>query len=214
MLEILGNISLSEVILIFLLIFLFPVMGLLIQRLRRYEAEFGDLPASKKKWGKKKDKGEDRGREPEAVTEKTGLVSPPVLNDLDEDLGSDVYPYRQKAFLTGGDKACLAAMREVYGPDVEIFPKVALWETVEPTVGGVAHSRRLFDKDFDFLICDARTMKPLTAVLYNPKKGPAAGRVDEIRRICQAAATNVVFIDTNEKYDAKQLRRALGVPEF
>ncbi len=211
MLEIIGKISISEVILIFLLIFLIPILGLLIQRLRRYEEQFGDLPKAKRKWGKKKEKAAD---EPPAAPDKPENAAAPVLADLEEDLSSDVYPYRAKTFLSGGDKACLAAMREVYGPDVEIFPKVALWETVEPTVGGVAHSRRLLDKDFDFLICDARTMKPLTGVLYNPKKGPAAGRVDEIRRICQAAAANVVFIDTNEKYDAKQLRRALGVPEL
>ncbi len=212
MFDIIGKASISEVILVFLLVFLLPLLALLVQRLRRYEALYGDLPKLKRNWGKKKTVDEDGDEEQLMAASDTAVK--PRADAADDDSGGDAYPYRAKTFLTNADRACLAAMREVYGKEVEIFPKVALWETIEPSMGGAAYPRRLSDKDFDFLICDSRTMKPLTAVMYNPKKGPAAGRADEIRRICQAAAAPVVFIDMNDKYDAKRLRQALGVPEL
>ncbi|MCD7895966.1 MAG: DUF2726 domain-containing protein [Planctomycetaceae bacterium] len=196
--EIISQVTLSEVILLFILVFMLPMMALLILRLRKYETLFGDLPEEKKK-GKKKRKKKDDIPEPAAA-------APAVP--------ADVFPYKAKPFMSQSDHKALAAMREAYGGDVEVFPKVALWETVETTDKTPGFAERLHDKCYDFLICDARTGQPLTAVMYNPGKGRPAGRIDDLKKICAAAGANVVFIDMADNYDAAGIKKALGIPEL
>ncbi len=95
---------------------------------------------------------------------------------------------------------------------MDVFAKVALWELVESTDKAPGYAGRLKGLDFDYLLCDRKTGRMLTAVMYNPGKGRPAGPVDEVRKICAAAKANVVFIDMAEKYDAKTLGAALGLP--
>ncbi len=198
MMDILSQITLSEVMLLFVLLFVLPAMAYLLWRLRMYEKLFGELPA-----------GAGRKAPP----------SPPppaaaVLAGGAPDAPPDVFPYRTRVFLSPPEKACLAALREALGPEVEVFPKVALWETVEPTDRNPGFLERLKGKDYDFLVCDRKTGQPLTAVLFKPGKGRPAGPVDELKRICAAAKANLVFIDMAENYDARKLKEALGIPEL
>lgn len=200
MMEILGKTSISEVILLFNLIFLLPMMALMLLRLRKYETLFGQLPESDKK---KKGKAEP---EPTAAPTPAGGTDPDAVPD-------DVFPYKTRAFLSPADRACLAALREALG-EVEVYPKVALWELVEATDKAPGYARRMHGKDFDFLVCDRRTGMPFTAVMYKPGKGRPAGAVDELQKICQAAGANVVLIDMAEEYDVKTLKDALGIPDL
>ncbi len=198
MLEAMSQTTISEVILLFILLFMLPMLALLILRLRKYERLFGELPEEKKK-GKKKKKKKDDIPEPAAA---------------DPSVPADVFPYKTRPFMSQSDQKALAAMREAYGADVEVFPKVALWETVESTDKTPGFAERLHDKCYDFLICDARTGEPLTAVMYNPGKGRPAGRIDDLKKICAAAGANVVFIDMSDNYDAAGIKKALGIPEL
>lgn len=199
LMDVIGKIAISEVILLFLLLFVLPALFLLIMRLRKYEAQFGQLPEEKKNKKKKK----------KSVEEPPAEAKPAAAEHAAEG-----YPYRTKAFLSPADRACLQAMREALGPDAEVYPKVALWETVEPTEKDAAYARRLEGTCYDFLVCDKRTGKPLTAVMYRPGRGRPAGAVDELLKICKAAGANVVSIDMVEKYDVKSLKAALGIPEL
>lgn len=198
MMEVIGKISIAEVILLFLLLFVLPTLFLLVMRLRKYEAMFGQLPKEAKRGKKKKKKDADEEQANEGA-------APEALEG---------YPYRSKTFLSPADRACLVAMREALGPDVDVFPKVALWETVEPTEKDEAYRARLSDKCYDFLVCDKATGKALTAVMYKPGRGRPAGGIDELKNVCKAAEANVVFIDMAEKYDGKSLKDALGIPEL
>lgn len=193
MMEIIGQITISEVMLLFILIFVLPGMVFMLMRLRRYEKEFGFLPEKKKK---KKTKKEAAPPET-AATPQTGA-----------------HQYRLATFLSPADKACLGAMREAMGSEVEVFPKVALWEVVEPVDPEPAAADKLRGLEFDFLICDRKTGQPLTAVAYKPGKGRPTGSVDDLKAICAAAGANIVFIDMAEKYDAKSLKAELGIPEL
>lgn len=200
LMEIVGKIGFSEVVLLFLLIFVLPVTALLLLRLRKYEALFGELPEEKKSGKKKKKKAKEKEPEPQPESpraEHSGAVA-----------------FRSRPFLTPEDRACLAAMRQALGPEVEVYPKVALWETVEPVERDAESAKRLQGKCLDFLVCDKQTGKALTAVMFNPGKGRPAGGIDEIRTICGIAGASVVFIDMAEKYDAKSLKKALGIPEL
>ena len=198
MMDILSKITVSEVLLLFVLLFVLPGMGYLVMRLRKYEALFGFFPDDKKK-----------AKKPEPAAAETAAKTEPAAGVPD-----DVFPYRSKAFLSPADEACLGAMREALGDEVEVFPKVALWEFVESTDKEAGYLQRLHGRDVDFLVCDRKTGRPLTAVAYNPAKGRPAGPVDELKKICDAAEANIVFIDMAEEYDAKSLKEALGIPEL
>lgn len=200
MMDILGKITFSEVLLLFVLLFVLPGMTYLVLRLRKYEALFGFLPD---------DKAKKKAKKSEPVTVESAAETESV-----PDVPNDVYPYRSKVFLSPADKACLGAMREALGEEVEVFPKVALWELVESTEKEAGYLQRLHGKDVDFLVCDRKTGRPLTAVAYNPGKGRPAGPVDELKKICDAAEANIVFIDMAEEYDVKSLKDALGIPEL
>lgn len=197
MLDVLGKASISEVILIFLLLFVLPLIALLLRRLRKYEALYGVLQEE----GKKK-KGDEPA--PEAPPPAPQEEAPP----------DNSYPYQSRPFLSSADKACLNAMREALGPDVDVFAKVALWETVESTERAAGYANRLKGLAFDYLVCDRKTGQVLTAVMYNPGKGRPAGPIDEIKKVCAAAKANVVFIDMAEEYDVKTLSAALGIPNL
>lgn len=195
MMEVVSKISVAEAILLFVLLFILPVMALLVQRLRRYEAAFGPPPERAGKAG--------TGKREEAPIPAEASASPAGA------ASASAPSYRARTFLGPADRACLAAMREVLGSDVDVFPKVALCEVVEAADAG-----GLGGKAFDFLVCDARTGKPLTGVAYTPGKGRPAGPVDELRNICASAGTNLVLLEMAEKYDAKTLREALGLPDL
>ncbi|MCL2001221.1 MAG: DUF2726 domain-containing protein [Planctomycetes bacterium] len=198
MLDIIAQITISEVMLLFVLLFVLPTTTFLILRLRRYENLFGELPNTV---GKKKAKPPEQ---PKTAPLAVGATAVPT----------DVFPYKIRAFLSSADKACLQAMREALGPDVEVFPKVALWETIESADKNPGYLERLHGKDYDFLVCDRKTGQPLTAVMFKPGRGRPTGAVDELKRICAAAKANVVFIDMLENYDAKMLKDALGIPDL
>jgi hypothetical protein len=198
MMDAIRQITIPEVALVFILLFVLPLLLLLTLRLRRFEAQFGEPSGGEKKTGK-----------PDAPVSAPAAAAP-----AEDAVPDNVYPYKVKTFLSPSDRACLEAMREALGDEVDVFPKVALWELVETTDKAPGYLKRLHDKDYDFLVCDRRTGQPLTAVMYNPGKGRPAGRIDEIKKICRAAGANVVFIDQAAEYDADSLKKALGLPEL
>ncbi len=203
MLDALAKTTISEVILLFLLLFVLPMLALLVRRLRKYEMLYGVLKEEGKK--KKKKKTEEPVAEPEP---------PAPVAPEDEAPPDNAYPYASRTFLSPADKACLSALREAFGPDVNVFPKVAVWEVVEPTEKAIGYANRLRGLLFDFLICDGITGQVLTGIAYNPGKGRPAGPIDELKEICHAAGTNLVFIDMAEEYNAKTLKDALGIPDL
>ena len=189
------QITVAEVILLFVLLFVLPGMAFLVWKLREYErmlANGGQLAEKKKK----KERGE---------------TSPPIPKKISD----NVFPYQSRPLLLPPETACLAALREVLAADnVDVFAKTALWELVEPTDKDPGYAERLRGLDFDFLICDRATGRPLTAVMFNPGKGGSDDQAVLLRKICDAAGTHVVFIDRAENYDAKTLKESLGIPDL
>lgn len=200
MMDAIRQASLSEVMLLFVLVFVLPGMTYLLMRLRRYEMLYGLLPDKKKK-KRKKEPDPDASPAEEAVKS----VEPSLERK---------YPYKARLFLSPPERACLAAMREALGGEVDVYPKAALWETVESEESEPFFRDRLRGLDYDFLVCDKATGRLLTAVMFNPGRGRPAGPGDTIKKVCQAAGVNVVFIDLVEEYDVDKMKRALGIPEL
>lgn len=160
MVEIFGQAAISEIILLFVLVFIIPLLAFLLYRLRGYERQFGALASGR---GKKKKKRESEAKA--ARPEKPAALP-------------DIYPYKTKIFLTPPERACLEALSVAFGTEVKIYVKVALWELAESTDKNPGFHDRLIDKRVDFLICDAATDKPFTAVCFEPGKGVPRGPRD------------------------------------
>ncbi len=100
------------------------------------------------------------------------------------------------------------------GGDVSVYVKVALWSLVQSTDKNPGYFERLAGKSVDFLVCDASTGKPFTAVCFEPGKDVPRGPVDEMIKICKAAGLYLVFLPMADSYDAKTLKKLLNIPEF
>lgn len=196
MLDIVRQAGISEVILLFVLVFVIPMTGYLLLRLRRYESQFGRLAAPEKKKKKKK--------EAEPAPEKSGKRSVPP----------DVFPYQAKVFIPPPERACLNALTEAIGGDIAVYVKVALWELVEATDKNPGYFDRLTGKSIDFLICDASTGKPFTAACFEPPRNAPRRPVEELEKICKAAGLHLVFLPVAEEYDAKTLKKTLEIPDL
>ncbi len=195
--DILSQITISEVILLFNLCFVLPTLAFLLLRLRKYEKQFGYLPEEGKKKKKKKKEEEVQAPAPVAST-----------------INPELYPYREIPFLSPSDRACLAALLEALGEGVQVFPKVALWETMESTDKDPGYRERLNGRSYDFLVCDEATGQQLTGIMYRPVKGPAIAKSDEMKKICSASGAHLVFIDQAEEYDAATLKGEPGITEL
>ena len=186
--------TISEAILLFVLLFVLPGMTYMVAQMRRLEARVGLPPPDGNKKGKS---------------------TPPPSPPPEKKVPDDVFPYRQRPFLPPSERACADALREVLGAElVEIYPKAALWEILEPTDKDPGYLERLGGLNLDFLVCDKKTGQPLTAVIFNPGKGRPAGKIDLTGKCCAAAGLPAVFIDLAEQYDAKSLKAALGIPDI
>ncbi len=190
--------GIAEIALLFVVLFLCPLLFLLVRRLKRYETKFGYL----------------EGGAPPPPKPKKEKAPPPAPAAEKPKVPDNVFPYKSRQFLSPPERQCLEALQQALGAEVDIFPKVALWETVEPTESDPGYAERLHQLDFDYLVCDKKLGQPLTAVMFKPGKGRPAGPVDMLTKICAAAGANLVFIDMAEQYDAEQLKKELGLPDL
>ncbi len=91
---------------------------------------------------------------------------------------------------------------------------MALWQVVEATDANPGFHDRLTEKSLDYLVCDAATGKPFTAICLEPQKGAPRGPSEELAKICKAADLHLVYVPIAETYDAKQLKSLLGIPDI
>ncbi|MDR3211792.1 MAG: DUF2726 domain-containing protein [Planctomycetota bacterium] len=197
MLDLIGSASLSEVVLLFEIIFILPLIAYLLVRLRKYEARLAGDGDDKKKKKKK---------EPEKAA--------PAKADKKPAVPADVFPYQTKSFMDPTEKSCLESLSEALGGDTRIYLKVALSELVQSTDPNPGFQDRLSQRSVDFLVCDGATGKPLSAICFEPGKKTPTGQKDDLVAICQAAGLPLVFIPQQEKYDVKKLREALNIPDL
>lgn len=203
MMDVIRKITISEVILLFNLLFVLPLLALMLLRIRRYEKLYGVLP-DEGKFALRFRRKKKAAPPPKEKVEAAPVESAPAAGAIQ---------YRTRAFLAAGERNCLKVMLDVLGNEVDVFPKVALWETVEPVEGGSAAMARLHGLDYDFLVCDKTTGQPLTGVMFKGGRGKGRG-ASELEEICKAAGASVVFIEMSEDYNAKKMKEALRIPDL
>lgn len=196
--ELLGQTGISEAILLFILIFIIPLLGYLLLKLRRYENQYGVIYLR----GKKKKKKKKPEPPPKEMKPEKPSVPP------------DVFPYETKPFINPSEQMLLDALYEAIGGDIMIYTKVALSGLVQSTDSNPGFHDRLADKYVDFLICDKQTGNPFTAVCLEPGKKAPKGPTEELAKICQAANLHLVFLPQADSYDTAKVKKLLDIPDL
>ncbi|MBK1701546.1 hypothetical protein CKO22_11630 [Thiococcus pfennigii] len=127
-------------------------------------------------------------------------------------------PYRlEDGLFAPAEADLLAALDVAAGPGRRIFGKVLVEDVIglERRVGRQLQARasaRLAERRFDFLICDARTLRVLCAVdLVGDERRLFGARADAtLARICRAAGLPLVTVTAAERYDPRELAEALA----
>ncbi|MDR1613789.1 MAG: DUF2726 domain-containing protein [Planctomycetota bacterium] len=195
--DIVGGMSIAETVLWFVLIFILPMIAIILNRLRRYEELYGLLGPKRKK---------AKGPPKPAPAAPAVSAAPAVPGD--------VFPYRAAVFLDPSEIDCLGAIGAAMGEGVLVFAKTALSALAESTDANPGYAERLKGLAVDYLVVDAKTGKPFTAIRFEPEKGAPSGARDAVRGVCAAMGLHLVSIPRKGGYDAKELRKLLGIPEL
>lgn len=126
-------------------------------------------------------------------------------------------PYRVEGRLFSPSEArLLTALDAAVGPGRRIFGKVPIEDVigVERRGGRQLQERafaRLAERRFDFLICDAQSLRVLCAVdLTGDRRRLFGTRADAtLERVCRAAGLPLVTVTAAEHYDPAELAEAL-----
>jgi hypothetical protein len=133
-------------------------------------------------------------------------------------------PYEADTVLfTPGQLALLAVLERVLGRDYRVYGRVRVVDVIglrpRPRLNRAARRRawaRLGDRQFDFLVCMARTGTICCAVNLTPRPRPWSWPVrDSLEAICAAAGLPLVQLREGDVYAAPQLalrlREAMSV---
>ena len=197
MIEQIRQAALSEIMLLFVLIFIMPAIVILLFRLRRYETLYGELEPAKKNKAEKKKKDE--------LTQEKENKPLPALNN---------FPYQKRTMLQPPERNCLKALEEVMGDDTRIFAKVAISQLIETSDVDPGYNSRLSGKYFDFLLCEYDTCQPFTAIMLVDRKQKNRGQDKELDNICEAAEMHVIKIPAQDSYTAEEVRKIIGLPDI
>ena len=190
--------GIAEIILLFILLFLIPVVFLLLREMRRLEQRLqGGLPPEPKT------SSATRAFLETAIPPPKADSPPPPAAFL----------YQRRALLSAAEISFRDAAQALMGQDTLLLPKVSLSALVESADSHPAHAERLAGKTVDFLVCDRPTGHPTAAVFFQGAAVPR-GTLDEAEKICKAANVSFVRLPFKDSYDAETIRKALGLPEL
>jgi len=125
-------------------------------------------------------------------------------------------PYRIKdRFLTDAERSFYHVLRTAAGADLAICPMVRLADVLSIT----ARKREFWSalnkisaKHVDFLLCDARTMKPVLAIELDDashRRSDRASRDEFLDAACEAAGLPVLHVPVRRAYDPREIAAAI-----
>lgn len=191
--ELLSQVAISEIMLLFVLLFIVPILVILVLKLRACESFMANMSPEKKK--------------PAETAEPVPAASarPPVPPDK--------FPYKVKQLLQSAERGCLASLHTVMGEGTSVYPKVALWSLVEPSESDPGYMERLTNKFFDFLLCDNLTGQPFSALAFEQTDREGKKALEEMKKICEAAGVHLILLPRRDQYDSALLRKIMELPE-
>lgn len=131
--------------------------------------------------------------------------------------GAEPLPYRRKDFLlTAGERAFLGALDMAAGSEARVFAKVRLADLVwmgKGVSGRVGHQNRVNMKHVDFVVCEAKTLRPWVAVELDDsthEREERKARDEFVEEALKAAGLPLVRVRARGSgYVVEELRREL-----
>lgn len=134
----------------------------------------------------------------------------------DDAPSSDRLPYRQKAhFLSAAELSFYHVLRTAVGEEFTVCCKVRLADLFDVTKQGkegIGPLNSIRAKHVDFLICDARTMKPVAAVELDDashERPDRRGRDAFLDQVFEAAGLPIIHEQARRSYTVESLRESL-----
>lgn len=126
------------------------------------------------------------------------------------------FPYRARpSLLSKNEAAFYRALGAAVGDRWAVAPKVRLADVVRcpPPAWRLGYGRLIAQKHLDFVLCDPRTLPVVLAIEVDDRSHARPGRQarDEfVNRALGAAGVPLVRIRAAARYEASQVRAALG----
>ncbi len=126
-------------------------------------------------------------------------------------------PYQRKDYLlSAGERAFLGALDMAAGSEARVFAKVRLADLVwmgKGVAGRMGHQNRVNMKHVDFVVCEAKTLRPWVAVELDDSSHERADRKARdvfVDNALRAAGLPLVRVRTRGSgYSVEELRREL-----
>ncbi|MFT3895945.1 MAG: DUF2726 domain-containing protein [Anaerolineales bacterium] len=157
------------------------------------------------------------GLSDEAIDKVTDFISD-LLFERDEKSSSIEYPYHQvEEFISAAELNFFFNLKAVVGDSVHIFSKVKLSDLFYAKTGDFGKNRsytnKIDYKHVDFLLCDARTLKPILGIELDDKSHQRADRQerdDFVNHVFEAAKLPLLHISVQRGYSQNELKSKLS----
>ena len=157
------------------------------------------------------------GLSDEAINKTIDFISD-LLFEKEEETSSIDYPYHLvDEFLSPAEHNFFFNLKAVAGDSVHIFSKVKLSDLFYTKTGDHGKNRsytnRIDRKHIDFLLCDAKTLKPILGIELDDKSHQRADRQerdDFVNHVFEGAKLPLIHIAVQRGYSQNELRSKIS----
>lgn len=157
------------------------------------------------------------GLSDEAIEKTMDFISD-LLFEKDEKASSLEYPYYLiEEFISPAELNFFFNLKAVVGGSAQVFSKVKLSDLFYAKTGDHGRNRsytnRIDRKHVDFLLCDAKTLKPILGIELDDKSHQRVDRQerdDFVNHVFEAAKLPLMHISVKHGYSQSELRSTLS----
>jgi hypothetical protein len=157
------------------------------------------------------------GLSDEAIDKVIDFISD-LLFEKDEKSSNIEYPYHQvDEFISAAELNFFFNLKAVTGDSAHIFSKVKLSDLFYAKTGDYGKNRsytnKIDRKHIDFLLCDAKTLKPLLGIELDDKSHQRADRQerdDFVNHVFEATKLPLLHISVQRGYSQNELKSQLS----
>ncbi|NJC98119.1 MAG: DUF2726 domain-containing protein [Anaerolineae bacterium] len=157
------------------------------------------------------------GLSDEAIDKTIDFISD-LLFEKDEKSSKIEYPYHQvDEFISAAELNFFFNLKSVVGDSAHIFSKLKLSDLFYAKTGEFGKNRtytnKIDRKHVDFLLCDAKTLKPILGIEHDDKSHQRADRQerdDFVNHVFEAAKLPLIHVSVQRSYSQSELKSKLS----
>lgn len=157
------------------------------------------------------------GLSDEAIDKVIDFISD-LLFEKDEKSSKIEYPYHQvDEFISAAELNFFFSLKTIVGDSTHIFSKVKLSDLFYAKAGDYGKNRsytnRIDRKHVDFLLCDAKTLKPILGIELDDKSHQRSDRQerdDFVNHVFEAAKLPLMHISVQRSYSQSELKSKIS----